>query len=47
MLNLNVVKGACLMIEMMEVVSSKFQFLKVRYQTIRLKLVAIVREYMN
>jgi hypothetical protein len=29
-LNLNVVKTACLLIEMMEVVGQKFQFLQVR-----------------
>jgi len=32
---------------MMEVVATKFQFLQVRSQTIRQKLVSIVRDYMN
>ena len=31
----------------MEVVATKFQFLQVRSQTIRQKLVSIVRDYMN
>ena len=41
------VKAACLIVEMMEVVSSKFQFLQVRCQTIRSKLTKVVRAYMN
>lgn len=46
-LNLNIVKGACLVIEMMETLGSKFQFLQVRCKTIRERLVTIVRQYMN
>lgn len=46
-LNLNIVRGSCLIIEMLEVVSQKFNSLQVRCKTIRYKLVATVREYMK
>jgi hypothetical protein len=46
-LNLNIVKSACLVVEMLEVVGQKFNSLVVRCQTIRQRAVAIVREYLN
>lgn len=46
-LNLNIVKSACLVVEMLEVIGQKFNSLQVRCQTIRNRLVAIVKEYLS
>lgn len=46
-LNLNIVKGACLVVEMLEVLAQKFNSLSVRCSQIRQRIIALVREYLK
>ena len=46
-LNLNVVKCSCLLIENLDDIGHKFSQLKVRCDTLRREIVAITREYMH
>ena len=46
-LNLNVVKCACLLVENLDDIGHKFSQLEVRCQTLRKEIVAITREYMH
>ena len=46
-LNLNVVKAACLLIEMLEILGNKFQSSASRCRQIRKRLIETVRTYMN
>ena len=46
-LNFNVVKSACLLIELLEQIGSKFYQLRVRTNTLRAKIEEITRQYMH
>ena len=45
-LNVNVVKSACLTIEILQLIASRFNSLAVRCKQIRHKVIEIVRDYM-
>jgi len=46
LLNLNTVKTCCLLIELLELVASRFEMLHVRARTIRQKIIKLNKQYM-
>ena len=45
-MNLNIVKSSCLLIEILEIMATKFEQLRVRCLTLRQKIEAITKKYM-